>query len=274
MKIVFWNIKKGSLSKELSLLAQEVQPDILFLAEVGMTPQAILMALNEMDNLYYFHRDDICTKILMFSKFLNANIKPVTSDNRYMVKSINIPTYPKFNLMALHYQSKQNWDANNQAAHASEWRQIITEFEQKTRSTNSILIGDFNMNPFDAGMVQTTGLHSVMTKSVAEKGNRKVDNKIYPFFYNPMWSFFGDYGKGDVNGTFYLTKSQPINYFWNILDQVLVRPSILPYFDEDKLDILTTFGDTLNLLKPSGFLDKNISDHLPISITIKQYSDE
>jgi hypothetical protein len=269
MKIVFWNINKENLASHLELLAQEVNPDILFLAESQMSIAQILTALNEQKANYFYNSDPICTKILMFSKFHDKYVQPTTSNLRYTVRVIDVPTYPKFNLMSLHFQSKVHWDVHDQAAHSMELNSTINGFETKTGSKMTLVIGDFNMNPFDYGMVQTTGLHSVMSKDVALKKSRIVDGKEYPFFYNPMWSFFGDHGKGNVNGTIYNTLSKPINYFWNIFDQVLIRPDLIPHINEDELEIISQLNKNVSLLKKSNIIDDSISDHLPISITIK-----
>lgn len=266
MKIVFWNIgKKGN---ELCSLADELDPDILFLAENNMSISELLNVVNKTKVKYRINQDPVCKKITMLSKFEDSLVKLITSGNRYTVRAIQIPNYPSINLMCLHYQSKINWTSSDQAAHCVELNQIISEFENKLNSTNTLLIGDFNMHPFDAGMVQSTGLHAVMTKDVALKKQRRIDGKAYPFFYNPMWSFYGDKDKGKVSGTTYTTLSKPINYFWNLYDQILVRPGLIDYLDEDSLEIVTEFGNSVNLLTKNKLINKKISDHLPISIKI------
>jgi hypothetical protein len=269
LNIVFWNIDKNNLDDELELMAANISPDILFLAECKMSIAKILATLNKNKTQYFYNEDPVCEKIKMFSKFRDKFVRPTKSSLRYTVRRIRIPSYPDFNLMCLHYQSKVNWDFSDQAAHSVEIRTIITDFEKKNNSTNTVVIGDFNMNPFDFGMVQTTGLHAVMSKDIALKISRTVDGNDYPFFYNPMWSFFGEEGKGDVHGTIYNTLSKPINYFWNIFDQVLIRPSMIKFVDDREITILTEIGVKKQLLKKTDLIDDSISDHLPISITIK-----
>lgn len=269
MKIVFWNINGKNLVQELTLLAQHINPDILILAECSLDSTTVLNCLNKHD-VYYYHQDSICEKIHFFSKYNYSQIRIISSNKRYAVKNISVLGYPIFNLLSLHYPSKLNWNNEDQAAQVSELRNEIEQFEIQQNSTNTVLIGDFNMNPFENSMVQHTGLNSVMSKEIALKGGRMINGKVYSYFYNPMWSFFGDKGKNDkVNGTYYLNNSKPITYFWNIFDQVLIRPSFIEYFDEDKLDIITNLGN-VNLLNKNNIINKNISDHLPISCIIKQ----
>ena len=249
------------------MLAEHIDPDILFLAECELSQKEVLAALNASNSDYFYNKDLICEKILMFSKFQNSLVAPGTGSKRYTIRKIRIPEYTEFSLMCLHYQSKVNWDDDDQAMNVPKLNRVIKEFEEREGS-NTIVIGDFNMNPFEKGMIAPEGLHSVMTKEIALKGSRTVDGEKYPFFYNPMWSFYGDHGKGEVSGTAYFNMSKPVNYYWHMFDQVLIRPGMLPFFDESKLEIITKLSDNVSLLKETGVIEETISDHLPISVTL------
>ena len=93
--------------------------------------------------------------------------------------------------------------------------QIFVALELGHSST--IVIGDLNMNPFDDGMIQATGFHAIPSHRIAtdrgwknHKGERKVDGKYYPFFYNPMWNCFG-VERGGPPGTFFRDKANIIS---------------------------------------------------------------
>lgn len=175
-----------------------------------------------------------------------------------------VPLYGNFSLVLVHFPSKLHWQDSDQNAYSSEVRYFVEQLEAQLGHDRTVLVGDFNMHPFQAGMVQATGLHATMDRRTAESERRVVQGKSYPFFYNPMWSFFGEKGKGEVNGTyFYPPSGQPLAYFWHVFDQVILRPSMLPVFDEDSLQIITRIGST-NLLTDKGVVHKNISDHLPV----------
>jgi len=122
------------------------------------------------------------------------------------------------------------------------------------------------MNPFENGVVNSGGLHGVMNRSIAARNTRIVNSKTYTFFYNPMWNFFGD--MKSPPGTYYYYKSEPKVYFWNIFDQVLIRPELLSRFDTNDLQILTSDGE-ISFLNDQGLPDTRIvSDHLPIIFKI------
>ena len=111
------------------------------------------------------------------------------------------------------------------------------------------------------------GFNGVMTRQIASEGSRVVQGKRYKFFYNPMWNLFGD-GSACPPGTYYQRRSVHKVYFWNILDQVLIRPELLNLFDIEDLAILDHDG-TSYLTHKSGHPNKNkYSDHLPLKFKI------
>lgn len=117
------------------------------------------------------------------------------------------------------------------------------------------------MNPFDDGMIAAQGFHAVMTKQQAQGKERTVQGRQYQYFYNPMWGQFGDRTDGPA-GTYYHHGSKPLQYFWNMYDQVLLRPALM-----DKLtglEILTTDGIKPLLTAKNLPRKSDASDHLPI----------
>lgn len=107
-----------------------------------------------------------------------------------------------------------------------------------------------------------------MTKRLATnlsgRGGRLFRKERYACFYNPMWSLFGDQvGPG---ASYYWDNAEPDNHHWYMLDQVLLRPSLMnrPYI----VQILDTDGQH-SLLTPEGIASKeHLSDHLPILFTL------
>ncbi len=99
-------------------------------------------------------------------------------------------------------------------------------------------MGDFNINPFENGVVSARGFHAVMDRNIASKGSREVQGKDCKYFYNPMWRLLGDDTNGSL-GTYFYYKSGYISFFWNAFDQVLLRPSLLDYFKSEDVSIIT-----------------------------------
>ena len=136
----------------------------------------------------------------------------------------------------------------------------VIQREKERRHRRTVLVGDFNMNPFDKGIVAAGGLHAVMTRDIARKDERMVAARSYPFLYNPMWGCFGDRTEGPPGSHYFLGKH--VSYFWNLYDQVMLRPALMDSLRE--LRILVAEEQT-SLLNAQGYPNPTVgSDHLPI----------
>jgi len=138
--------------------------------------------------------------------------------------------------------------------------------EDRLGHDRTIILGDLNMNPFDPAMVGADGLHAVSARSVAAEGSRIVQGHRRKFFYNPMWHYMGDAGAKPA-GTYFYRSSTYLSYFWNTFDQVLLRPPLMNYFQDDALRIVTDIRG--KLLFRNGRISNDYSDHLPIIVTIQ-----
>ncbi len=131
----------------------------------------------------------------------------------------------------------------------------------------SIVVGDFNAQPFESAVLSSDGLHAIGIRLEGAQTSRTVrlcDDKE-EFFYNPMWRLYGHVPSREAGmATHYWQNNLAGELFWHMLDQVVIRPEELRRFPEDSLKILTTVG-TVQLLAPNGTPDKSTgSDHLPM----------
>ena len=90
-----------------------------------------------------------------------------------------------------------------------------------------------------------------------------------------MWSLFGD-AQGRPPGTYYYSTSTLITYFWNMFDQLLVRPQLLSSFENENLQILTSAGNSKQASSATSLLTKDgrpnsktASDHLPLLFSLE-----
>ena len=158
---------------------------------------------------------------------------------------------------------------NYEASHRQEFAQLLADdlrFVAANRGHNRlILMGDFNMNPYESGMNLATGMNAMMTRACIASGRRTYLEKEYDFYYNPMWSLFGDGSAGPAGTVYNLSSQGP--YGWSMLDQVLFNQSVVDRFE--RVEILTHAGK-VGLTTSKGRPDVvNASDHLPILVKLK-----
>ncbi len=144
----------------------------------------------------------------------------------------------------------------------------IEAVESITHTTNSILIGDFNMSPFESGIVASNGIngHQDLDYLSENLKGRKIDGKYYKFFYNPMWNFLGD--NETPYGTIYHRVSGHISHEWHCYDQILIRPEMKNLISNKSVKIISNVNGQ-SLLKKFNRPNEKYSDHLPILIELK-----
>jgi hypothetical protein len=176
---------------------------------------------------------------------------------------------PELLLCAAHLPSKLWQTPVDQSSDATSFATVLAEAEYAVQHERTILVGDLNMNPYEDGIVMTTGLHAVMSRRIARKQIRKVKFESNLYFYNPMWAHFGERKAGHA-GTYYYSNPKSRSDFWNIYDQVLIRPALLDNFrDEDLAIIHEDIVSGQSLLVDGIPNASSISDHLPFMFTLQ-----
>jgi hypothetical protein len=265
LTFLFWNLRNNPIQDLVARLAQRHDVDVLILAECSISPVAMLPALNAKSGQWFLPYSN-SERITVYTKFDPKFMVPVFEDDeglRTSIRNIVLPGLPELLLVAVHLSSKLYKDDSSQDFDLPPLASMIRETEERVKHNRTMLVGDLNTNPFATEMVAATGLHSVLSRKVAEEGTRTIKQKPYPYFYNPMWGHFG-HGNDGPPGTYY-RRGSTVTYFWNIFDQVLIRPSLLPYFDDENLKILEGDGvvSFLSNKKSTPRADE-VSDHLPI----------
>ncbi|MBG9375087.1 endonuclease/exonuclease/phosphatase family protein [Panacibacter sp. DH6] len=268
LSFLFWNTGGKKCIDEIYNLVDKYNIDVLILAENSASPSDIILKLNSVTTLFFPpHPFSFCEKIKIYSKFHYNYITPIEESARITVRNLELPILNNLNLIGLHFGDKGNFSSESQSEMASELRSLINSVEKKQKHSRTMIIGDFNMNPFETGLVKANGLHAVMSHKIAKQTSRQVQSKTYEYFYNPMWSLFGDL-QNEVSGSYYYRRAELVNYQWNIFDQVLLRPLLINNLDKSSLKIVTHDG-IKKLLNKGGVPNRKLySDHLPITFKL------
>ena len=266
---LFWNLNKKPLLNQISTLCHEHNVDVLILAESALSKVELLEAINK-GQRSQFRVPSFAppSRLSFFIRYPQRSFKPVYDSGHVAIRRLIPPIGLEILLVAVHLPSKLHSTETDQALNAPLVAQAIEEAETKVRHTRTVVVGDFNMNPFESGVVGATGFHAVLDRQTALREERTVRGKRYRFFYNPMWGRMGDTSQGPP-GTYYFNTSGYVNFFWNTFDQVLVRPELLKFFPDERLAVLSQVNEQ-TLLSPTGIPDTTIgSDHLPLLFAVE-----
>jgi hypothetical protein len=260
---LFWNLNRKPMATRVAKIAASRDVDVVILAESLIKPAEMFVELRKATTRKFALPFTQCEKIAIYTRFPERFLKVEAEADRFTIRKLSLPGLEEILLAAAHLPSKLHWGSESQIYECERLADEIRRVEKEAGHTRTVLVGDFNVNPFETGMIGARGIHGVMARSIAAQQQRTVQGMSYPFFYNPMWGRMGDESLGPP-GTYYANRAEHVSLFWNTFDQVLIRPALLPQFRNEDLEVMTNDGEA-TLISSNGVPDDNSgSDHLPI----------
>jgi hypothetical protein len=235
LTFLFWNLGMNRKSVQTSQafqslllasaarLVEQWQVDVLVLAEYMLEPQHMVSVLNDKEPGRFAHSRSNQSKLAIFYRTKSTNLSSGREGTRFTTRHVIPQQGETLLLVAVHMLKKGEYSAQSQETEALFISSDIIQEENGAAHRRTLMVGDFNMNPFEYGMIGAGHFHGVMTRALAEQRQRTLQDRQHFFFYNPMWSFLGD-ASSEPPGTYYDWRSEANCYFWNLFDQVLLRP--------------------------------------------------
>lgn len=260
---MFWNTHRN---KNINLFLREliIQHDvsIVVLAEYEADTKELITELTGYGKAFQQYMSVGCTRLCVIGSVIN--VEPGTQTPYASIQIIDSRTI----LCCVHLPSNIYSDSAQRRQIAIQ--RIISDIcstEEELGTKDTIVVGDFNINPYDEACIAAPYFHSLPIYLEAKRGSRIIAGERFHMFYNPMWNFLGDFT--EPFGTYYYAGSDTTTTYWNLFDQVIIRPDLRERFVESGLKILTE-TDSKYLLDNNGHPRKDISDHLPILFEIKE----
>lgn len=263
MKIAFWNVNQNkNINNFIVDLIYENEIDMIVLAEYNADSQSLIQKLLQKNIQVEQYLTSGCDRIVMFGSI--QGVMPANQNKYYSIQIVK----NKYILCGMHLPSPIYSDHQEKRNIVIDMIvRDINELEKDYDLSNTIILGDINENPYDFGCLNATKFHGISSGDDASKGMRTVMNKKFKMFYNPMWNLFGDFHYPP--GTYYHSGSEPSNSFWNIYDQVMIRPSMRSRFIDKSLKIVIK-TEKYSFVDKSKHPCKDISDHFPIVFEIRE----
>ena len=262
LRICFWNTNKNvKINNYISDIIEENIVDIFVLAEYEANIDELKKKV-KLHNIVIEQAITIgCDRITILKN--GKDIKP-GFQNKYCSMQIIDNEYL---LACLHLPSKLYADKVKRGIAISRIVEDLQTYEENLGIEKTIIVGDINENPYEIGCLGAIGFHGIPVYKDTMKKYRTIMEESFKMFYNPTWNLLGDFSFPP--GTYYYSGNEVENSFWNVYDQVMIRPCLRAQFVDDELKILyeTKSG---KLIDTNNRPDKSISDHLPIIFEIME----
>ena len=283
VNFLFWNLygrsknqalREPAVRASIGRLAATHKIDVFLFAECAIDHSALIATLDGAGGGNY-HRVPSCSdRIVYFSRLPNARwvehlINPLS--DRHVIQSLEVGQSKSILVVGVHGKSPLEVSSEGGRAELAQdiARDIRAVEDIAVGHRRTVVVGDFNMNPFEQGMVGVRSMHALISRELAQTVHRIGARADYPCFYNPMWTFFGDWPSATrPPGTYFFANfSDPGNHFWNIFDQVIVRPELIGHLT--RLEILDNDGRESLVTRPGGRPKKaTLADHLPLLFSL------
>jgi len=263
MRIVFWNINNKDLASAVCDLANDTNADVIILNETKLPIKTTLKTLNALvDSTFIAVKSNSTDRFHCFCRKKEISLGEVHKGFRTNYQEFKFGNDSAIVGM-VHGIDMRNNGAEHRQSFAERLGEEIRFVRTQQDNNRIMIIGDFNMNPYDTGMNLARGLNAMMARTCAKRRQRGYQKEKYEMYYNPMWSLLGDNSSGPPGTVYDMSNQGP--YGWSMLDQVVMNYSLISYFSS--VEILTKAGAT-ELLDKHGRPDKKtLSDHLPILVT-------
>lgn len=267
MNVLFWNTHKNKrINKILIDLISENNVTFVCLAEYEANIDHLIMGLYSKGIIMQQYPTTGCDRITILGTYMDITPGRQTKYSSFQIHN-NKDIYCCIHLPSQIYSAGLGMRNVVIDTIVSD----VESTEKELNSENTVIVGDFNINPFDYGCLDALAFHGIPIFDAVKRKTRTIADREIKMFYNPMWKFFGDDKK--PYGTYYFSGNNTSNIFWQIYDQVIIRPSLKERFDNSKLRIITETA-TRYLTDSKGHPNNNISDHLPLVFEIKEENHE
>jgi len=260
MKCIYWNTKNISEIDRVIEIATQENPDLIFLSETSI--ELLNVNSDQLDKIgYEYFPNPGCERVIILKrKVIDIELGLQT---RYYtsLKITGINTH----IISVHLPSQmfQHMDALKEFIR--DFRTNIDSEIGSSLTERILIIGDFNVSPFDKAMIDFDGF--VATNSINARSEITHLGKNRSTYYNPTWQL---YSRNYFPGTKHFKRPSGSSYDvleFHYLDQVVISQRLRQDMATDNIEIIENaeshsfFDKTKNMIEGS--------DHSPIMYEFK-----
>jgi hypothetical protein len=180
LNVLFWNVRgvheqswagrNPLLRNSISRLAVSQQIDILIIAEYAFADAELLQSLNNAGVGNYYAVPTSNARLRLFSRLTNGRWKDrfmSQVSDRMTAHTLRVGNSRGIILIGFHGHDRMSVPVeSDRASFAQDIASDIRLIEKDVGHRRTLVVGDFNMTPYEQGMVVTKGMHALMSKSL------------------------------------------------------------------------------------------------------------
>ncbi|MBL7823682.1 MAG: hypothetical protein JNK69_09755 [Saprospiraceae bacterium] len=278
IKCLFWNINRKASPFENVINDITKDIDILVLAEaenINDTSLCALTGFHAIKSSNIHDHSNLTPKVYAKPNGFSITHLNTAVSKRMVLNLLKVNGHEEIIFSGIHFPSKLEYSSSTQESIANSYAGWINEVENLFGLKRTILVGDFNMNPFEGGMIKPKTFNATLSKNIAETDLvRRFHFEDFDYFYNPMWNFMGDVdynsGMNRLPGSYYFrTTTDDEAIYWNVIDKVIARPEVIKHLNLSSIEFPMSINGHVFMDVNYDFDSINYSDHLPLKFELK-----
>lgn len=260
MNFAYWNTKQIDAVDMIVDIIKQNNLSLFFLSEINL--EKLLEQINKIDDIgYEVFENPGCERVLILKK-KNLCVQLNIQNHFYSaIKLIENDIY----VISLHLPSQMFQSLDSLKEFMRDLRNNIDVEIGDSLTEKILLIGDFNINPYESPMTHYDGF--LATNSPMAKNRINHLQKSRTTYYNPTWQL---YSRKNFPGTKQFRRPSATSYDileFHFLDQVIISQKLLESISEEKIEVVEKtdnfefFNVKTNKIKQS--------DHLPLLYKLK-----
>jgi|GEM_PF-1861293 len=256
MKCIYWNTKQITTIDYIIDIIEQENPDVFFLSEINVnTILSNTIALNKI-SFEHFPNPGCDRVIIIKNKKFSINLGRQST----YYSTVICPEQNIF-LISVHLPSQMFQSFDGLKGFMRNFRAEIDQEIGSSITENILIIGDFNINPFEKPMIDFDGFAASNSINFRAKiTHLSIEKTLY---YNPTWQL---YSRTYFPGSKHFNRPSGSAYDiieHHYLDQVVLSHCLTKNIVTEKIDVVEktakfVFFDKLNY-------KIKISDHLPLT---------
>jgi len=166
-RFLFWNYRCSLPDREaiLARLVHHEAVDVVILAESSCDPKRLVDRLSSAGRIYrpwsIIHK-----RFQVFAGYAVEVFRGPRDHDRLCLLDFQAPGHPEIILAAIHLESGLRLERTERKDLAAPLATAVRLIQLERNHTRTIVVGDFNMNPFDDGMISPEGFGAMTSKTL------------------------------------------------------------------------------------------------------------
>lgn len=169
LRFLFWNANKKAPDLVITELAKEFSVDIIFLVEYSGCVNNLSSLIGQTVGQSYIVSSGMNKRFACLHRHPSIGLNEIAYHGRFSVRKLLLGALPTL-VCIVHGVDAMNNRSATRMSFAQEMMADLRRLSRENEVPSLVILGDFNLNPYDEAMNQFAVFNAMMSKSCISRG--------------------------------------------------------------------------------------------------------